>query len=93
MKYYRRIIGKTRRNERIRERLKQKSVKEFLQKKQLKWFGHVVKMEERRKTKQIMEARMKGRRGRPGPRKGYRDKIEDIARKTGKVGWRDEADG
>ena len=29
-----------------------------------------------------MEARMKGRRGRGGPRKGYRDKIEDIARKT-----------
>ena len=40
MKYYRRIMGKTRRdrirNERIREELKQKSVYEILQKRQLK---------------------------------------------------------
>ena len=48
MKCYRRIMGKTRRdrirNERIREALKQKSVDEILQKIQLKWFGHVVRM-------------------------------------------------
>ena len=59
-------------------------VDEILQKRQLKWFGHVVRMDERRKPKQIMEARTEGRRGRGRPRKAYMDKIEDITRKTGK---------
>ena len=41
-------------------------------------------MDERRKPRQIMEARTEGRRGRGRPRKAYVDKIEDIARKNGK---------
>ena len=43
-------MGKTRRdrirNERIRYGLKQKSVDEILQKRLLKWFGHVARMDE-----------------------------------------------
>ena len=85
---YRRIMGKTRRdkirNERIREGFKQKSVDEILQKRQVKWFEPVVRMYERRKPRKIMEARTEGRQGRGRPRKAYIDKIEDIARKTGK---------
>ena len=58
-------MGKTRRdrirNGRIGEALKQKSVDEILQKRQLKCFRHVVRMDERRKPKQIMEARTEGR--------------------------------
>ena len=60
----------------MREGLTQKSVDEILQKRQLKLFRHVVKMEERRKPREILEARTKGRRGRGRPRKGYMDKIE-----------------
>ena len=41
-------------------------------------------MDERRKPKQIMEARTDGRRGKGRPRKAYMDKIEDIARKCEK---------
>ncbi|PSN42857.1 hypothetical protein C0J52_16199 [Blattella germanica] len=55
MKCYRRIMGKTRRdrirNDRIRASLKQESLEQKLEKKQL---GHVVRMDERRKPKQIM---------------------------------------
>ncbi|PSN46627.1 hypothetical protein C0J52_16829 [Blattella germanica] len=84
MKCYRRIMGKTRRdrirNDRIRESLKQESVEQKLEKRQLKWFGHVVRMDERRKPKQIMEARVEGTRTRGRSRKGYMDRIEDIAR-------------
>ena len=88
MKCYRRIIGKTRRdrirNERVREKLKQMSIEQKLQRRQLKWFGHVVRMENDRKPKQIMEARPEGRRSRGRPRVGYMDNIEEIARKKGK---------
>ncbi|PSN53532.1 hypothetical protein C0J52_13234 [Blattella germanica] len=86
MKCYRRIMGKTRRdrirNDRIRESLKQESVE--LEKRQLKWFGHVVRMDERRKPKQIMEARVEGTKTRGRPKKGYMDRIEYIAWKKGK---------
>ena len=45
-----------------------------------------------KKPKQIMGVRTEARRARGGPRKGYMDKIEDIARKSGKgverwTGW------
>ena len=88
MKCYRRIMGKTRRdrirNDGIREGLKQRSVDEILQKRQFKLFGHVIRMDERRKPRQIMEVRTEGRRGRGRPRKAYMDKIEVRARKSGK---------
>ena len=59
------------RNERIREGLKQKSVDEILQKRQLKLFGHVVRMDERRKSRQRTEAKTEERRDRDRPRKMY----------------------
>ena len=68
MKCYRRILGKTKqdriRNDKIREELKQRPVEEKVYKRQLKWFGHVVRMGEERKVKQVMEARTEGSRGR-----------------------------
>ena len=66
MKCYRRIMGKTRRvrirNERIKEGLKQKSVDEILQKRQLKWFEHIVRMDESRKLKEDEGEEGKGKR-------------------------------
>ena len=74
MKCYRRIAGKTKRdmirNERIREGLKQESIGGKLRKRQMKWFGHVLRMDEERKPRQMME----GRRGRGRPRMSYMDR-------------------
>ena len=41
-------------------------------------------MDERRKARQIMETRTEGRRWTGRPRKANMDKIEDVARKSGK---------
>ena len=89
MKALRRISGKTKhdriRNERIRDGLKQASVVEKIEKKQLKWFGHINRMKEYRKPKQYLEARPEGRKQRGRPRVSYIDVIEDLGRKRGKT--------
>ena len=57
MKALRRIAKKTRRdrirNERIREEMNQESVTVRLEEKQLKWFGHITRMNEESKPRQI----------------------------------------
>jgi hypothetical protein len=49
------IVGKTKRDrvrsERIREQVGQESVRRVLEERQLKWFGHVYRMERERKPK------------------------------------------
>ena len=49
MRFLRKILGKTRRyrirNERVREELGVRSVLETIEERQLKWFGHVNRME------------------------------------------------
>jgi hypothetical protein len=93
MKCFRRIAGKTRRdrirNERIREDLGQEGKENILVKRQLKWYGHVVRMGEDRKPKQFLEARPEGRRPRGRPRKSHEDGIEEFGRRKGKI-LRDE---
>jgi hypothetical protein len=88
MKCFRRIAGKTRQdricNERIREDLGQEGIENRLVKRQLKWYGHVVRMGEGRKPKQFLEARPEGGRPRGRPRKSYEDGIEEIGRRKGK---------
>jgi hypothetical protein len=58
-------VGKTKRDrvrsERIRGQVGQESVRRVLEERQLKWFGHVCRMERERKPKQFMEAQVEGR--------------------------------
>ena len=85
MKVLRRISGKIRldreRNEVIRTNLHQKPITEKVAEKQLKWYGHVRRMDETKKPKQYMEARPEGRR----QRTTYADVIEQLGRKRGKT--------
>ena len=46
--------------------------------KQLKWYGHVRRMDETRKPKQYMEARPEGRRQKGRQRTTYADVIEHL---------------
>jgi hypothetical protein len=68
MRCYRKIVGRTKRDrvrsERIREQVGQESVRRVLEESQLRWFGHVYRMERERKPKQFMEAQVEGRKQR-----------------------------
>ncbi|KAK4883851.1 hypothetical protein RN001_000122 [Aquatica leii] len=71
MKYLRGIMGVTKidrvRNEEIRTTLKVESIKNTIERQQLRWFGHLNRMGNDRQTKVIWETKtsMKKPRGRP----------------------------
>jgi hypothetical protein len=84
MRCYRKIVGKTKRDqvrsERFREQARQESVRRVLEERQLRWFGHVYRMERERKPKQFMEAQVEGRKQRGRQRITCKSRIEDICR-------------
>jgi hypothetical protein len=88
MKFLRRIVRKTRRdnwrNNRIRETLDQEPILNCTEKRSIKWYCHVVRMQDYRKPKQDMGARREKRRGRGRPRT-WEDCVIDVARRKGKT--------
>ena len=90
MRYLRRTVGKTRRdrvrNEQIREEVKQeKSLSDTVEERQLKWFGHVQRMDEGRKLRQVQGMGVEGRIGRGRPRITWQNRIGRIGEKRGKT--------
>jgi hypothetical protein len=89
MKFLRRIVGKTRRdkwrNNRIRETLDQEPILNYIERISIKWYGHVLRMQDYRKPKQAMEARREKRRGRGRPMRTWEDCVIDAARRKGKT--------
>ena len=82
MKFLRRISNKTKRdlirNTKIRDDLKVKPILNEIESKQLKWYGHVKRMEKGRIPKKILETRMEGKRGRGRPRTTWMDNVHPV---------------
>ena len=89
MKYLRKCIGKTRRdrirNCQIRNTLNQEPAIKRIETNVLRWFGHINRMDESRKPKQVWEARGEGSRGRGRPRIEWNNYVEKIVNKKGKT--------
>jgi hypothetical protein len=85
MKCLKRIVGETRRdkwrNNRIRETLDQEPILNYIERRGIKRYDHVVRMQDYRKPKQAVEARREKRRGRGRPRRTWEDCVIDVARK------------
>ena len=68
MKFLKRIVGKTRRdkwrNNRIRAVSNQEPILNYIERRSIQWYDHVVKMQDYIRPKQAMEARREKRRGR-----------------------------
>jgi hypothetical protein len=86
MKYLRKVIGKTGRdqirNTAIRNQLNQESVEVLMEKKTLRWYEHAVRMDLERRPKLVLETRPEGGRGRP--RLERDEYVERLARKRGR---------
>jgi hypothetical protein len=53
---------------------------EYIERRSIQWYGHVVRMQDYRKAKQEMEARREKRRGTGRPRKTWENCVIDVAR-------------
>jgi hypothetical protein len=89
MKFLRRTVGKTRmdkwRNNRIREALNQEPILNYIERRSVQWYGHVVRMQDYRKPKHAMKARREKRIGRGRPRRTWEDCVMDVVRRKGKT--------
>ena len=89
MKFLRSSLGKTRRdrcrNATVREQLEQESLIGGIERRKLRWYRHLVRMAKDRKPRQILEAKIEGKRGRGRPRKVWMDDINESAGRRGKT--------
>ena len=89
MKYLRRILGVTRkdhiRNQTILEELKIPSVLEFIERRQLSWWGHLHRMSNNRPVKQAWDTKIIRKKKRGRPRATWDNNIGRILAKKGKT--------
>lgn len=92
MRYLRAVKGVTRkdkiRNEVIRQDLKVEPIIETIKRQKMKWFGHMIRMEETRQTKRVWRARQTHKRGRGRPRKTWDTSVAESMKKSG-VTWKE----
>jgi hypothetical protein len=91
MRFLRKIEGKTRRdrirNTIIRDTVAAQSIQEYVQRSQLRWYGHVNRMDDKRIVKRVYEARETGKRPRGRPRKTWKEGLKKVTRKK-EVTWK-----
>ncbi|XP_023310553.1 uncharacterized protein LOC111691870 [Anoplophora glabripennis] len=88
MKYLRRVRGVTKmdrmRSEQIRKDLGVQSVLEFIEQRQLSWWGHLQRMNNSRQVKRIWEAKIQAKRRRGRPRETWDSTAEKALENRGK---------
>ena len=84
MKYLRRVVGKTKRdrvrNTFIREQTKTEEIKTKIGIYQLRWYGHVNRMDDNRIAKSIYHAKTQGKRPKGRPRRKWDEEIKEALR-------------
>ena len=85
MKYLRRVTGKTKRdkirNTTIRDQTKTDDIKTKIEVNQLRWFGHVNRMNDDRIAKSVYSAKTQGKRPRGRPRRKWEEDIKEALKK------------
>lgn len=89
MKFLRGVRGVSRldrvRNTDIRQELGLKALTEFIEQRQLSWWGHLQRMSEDRQVKRVWEARVKVRRRRGRPSENWESAVAKIIQGRGKT--------
>ncbi|XP_014284989.1 uncharacterized protein [Halyomorpha halys] len=89
MKYFRKAARRTRRehfrNARIRDEIGVKPLTDILEKRQLKWFGHICRVDEDHGSRKFFEAKPTGKRPRERPRMSWQESVAKLGEKRGKM--------
>lgn len=89
MKYLRRVRGVTRmhklRNETIRQDLDIEPIQNFIERRQLSWWGHLNRMNNERPAKRIWETKIQKRKKRGRPEKTWNNILTEIINGKGKT--------
>ncbi|KAJ8937082.1 hypothetical protein NQ318_017671 [Aromia moschata] len=84
MKYLRKVKGVNRlqrhRNEDIRRELEIQPITEYIEKRQLEWWGHLMRLPNNTPTRKIWEARSYGKRKRGRPEETWDDTIKNYGK-------------
>jgi hypothetical protein len=72
----------------LSELVKNADIVRFIKSRRMAWLGHVMRMDEKRTPKRILEWKAIGRRIRGRPRKRWIEDIEDDIQIMGIRGWR-----
>ena len=85
MRILRLIFGVTRRdrirNEVIRDSLKVQTILSIVERNQLRWFGHILRMPDTRDVKRMYQWKPTNKRPLGRPRKRFKDQIKEITSK------------
>lgn len=87
MKYLRGVMGITKRdrirNDQIREHLKVQSLLDFIETRQVAWWGHLIRMNADRQVRRVWEAKAGEVKRRGRPRNTWDSNMGEILRKKG----------
>jgi hypothetical protein len=71
------------RNKIIRETVAVQPIQEYVERSQLRWYGHVNRMDDKRIVKRVYEVRETGKSPRGRPRKTRQKGLQEVTRKKG----------
>jgi len=72
----------------LNELIENTDVVRFIKSRRITWLGHVMKMDEKRTPKGVLEWKPNGRRTRGRPRKRWIEDVEEDIQRMGIRGWR-----
>ena len=94
MKYLRRVAGFSLldkiRNDTIRNKLEMESARTYLQRAQLRWWGHLNRLPRDRQVRRVWEARKPGKRRRGRPRREWDGEVGELL-KGKQMTWKEAA--
>ena len=75
-------------NHKLNELIEKADIVKFIKSRKIAWLGHVMRMDEKRTPKRVLQRKLIGRRIRGRPRKRWIEHVEEDVQRMGIIGWR-----